>query len=277
MAGRPGFLGGLHQGDAPERDADSGFGSGGLIGGSPFIRLGDPNSGRSDGGFGTPPGFDPVWGTLGAPPVASGDDWLARNEDENEGLAVDVEILGAGFQISGQVRTGQFDRLSDWINMQTGFIQVRDAWHVHLGQTHAPAPDQRKGTLWVRLNQVVMVAERAPALGVRPGAPVVQKQRRRVSIVTPGYNLLGSLYVHSHGSMTQFLESPDPHFLPLTDITVHWLSDPAMAARFPFGMVNREQLVTIFDEGDAPGGDAARTPSAEYEDDMPLHRRSGAA
>jgi hypothetical protein len=276
MAGRPGFLGGLRQGDAPERDADSGFGSGTLLGGPPPIRLGDPNPPRSAEGFVTPPGFDPVWGTLGAPTAGTESDWLARDEDGLDGVAVDVEIFGAGFQISGQIRTGQFDRLSDWLNMQTGFIQVRDAWHVHLGQSSAPAPDQRKGTLWVRLNQVVLVAERSPVQQNRPGAPVVQKQRRKVSIVTPGYNLAGSVHIHAYGSMVQFLESPDPHFLPITDLTLRWLSDPAMIARFPFAMVNREQLVTILDETSSPAGDAAHT-DGESEDDMPLHRRFGAA
>ena len=216
------------------------------------IRLGDPNAPRSGVGFETPPGFDPVWGTLGAPTAQPEGDWLARDEDGLDGVAVDVEIFGAGFQVSGQIRTGQFDRLSDWLNMQTGFIQVRNAWHVHLGQISAPAPDQRKGTLWVRLNQVVLVAERSPVVQNRPGAPVVQKQRRVVSMVTPGYNIAGSVHIHAYGSMVQFLESPDPHFLPVTDLTLRWLSDPAMIARFPFAMVNRDQLVTILDESLAP-------------------------
>ena len=276
MAGRPGFFGGNREADAPEREADSRFGSGSLLSSAPVIRLGDPNSIRSENGFGSSSGFAPVWGTLGAPTAQDHDDWLARANDEPEGVAVDVDIFGAGFQISGQIRTGQFDRLSDWINMQSGFIQVRDAWHVHLGQTHVPEPGQRKGTLWVKLDQVVLVAERTPVQATRPGAPVVQKQKRKVSIVTPGYNLLGSIYVHTYGSMSQFLESPDPRYLPITDLTVHWLSDPAMVARFPFAMVNRQQLVTILDETSSNSGGSAQ-PGSENEEEMPIHHRWGAA
>lgn len=277
MAGRPGFFGGGNQTGAQDRDGDLGFGPDGLIGDSPFIRLGDPD-GRPRNGFETPPGFDPVWGTLGAP-VHTSDDFGAGGQEEAEnGLAVDVDIFGAGFQISGYIRTGRFDRLSDWINMQTGFIAVRDAWHVHLGQTHSQNPAQRKGTLWVRLDQVVLMAERAPVQGNRPGAPVVQKQKRKVSIVTPGYNLIGNIFVHSYGSMTQFLETPDPHFLPMTDLTVHWLSDEAMVARFPFAMINREQLVTVLDEASTEGGDMGRNQDeGQNEDAMPLRRRWGAA
>jgi hypothetical protein len=276
MAGRPGFLGGMRQSDAFERDADSGFGPATLVGDSP-VRLGDPDGGRSNGGFDTPPGFDPIWGTLGAPNPHSDDDWLFRGEENDEGVAVDVDIFGDGFQISGQIRTGQFSRLSDWVNMQTGFIRVRDAWHVHLGQTGTSDRDQRRGTLWVRLNQVVLIAERSPVQAARPGGVVVQKQKRKVSIVTPGYNLVGSIHVHAYGSMSQFLETPDPHFLPMTELTVHWLSDAAMVTRFPFAMINREQLVTVLDQSEAPAGNSAQGPGGDGEEELPLHRRFGAA
>jgi hypothetical protein len=270
MSGRPGFFGGL-RGDQPDRDADPGepgFGDQG-------IRLGDPN-GSANNPFAAAPGFDPVWGSLGAP-VPGRDDWLSQTGEEGPtGEAVDVEIFGDGFQISGQIRSGQFGRLSDWINMQSGFIQVQDAWHVHLGQRNLPDPDQQRGTLWVRLDQIVLVAERALAQQVRPGAPVVQKQRRKVSIVTPGYSLRGSLHIHTYGSMKQLLETPDPHFLPLTELNVRWLSDSNLVARYPFAMVNRAQLVTILDESSAPAGDTSlgRPDSAG---EMPLHHRSGAA
>ncbi len=273
MAGRPGFLGGL-RGDPQDRDADSGF-EAGL--GDQNVRLGDPTS-RGDGRLGTLPDFDPVWGTLGAPTAGGSNDWLAKStEEQPEGIAVDVEIFGNGFQISGQIHTGQFDRLSDWINMQSGFIQVRDAWHVHLGQRNLPDPEQRRGILWVRLEQIVLIAERAAVQKSRLGAPVVQKQRRKVSVVTPGYGLRGSLYIHAHGSMKQYLESPDPHFLPMTELNVRWLSDPTLVARFPFAMVNRVQLVTILDESAAPAGDTANTLPEASEGDMQLERMRGAA
>jgi len=273
MAGRPGFLGGL-RGDQSDRDADSGFGAGF---GSESIRLGEPPR-RSEGEFETPPGFDPVWGTLGAPSVGGSNDWFSRStEDESEGLAVDVEIYGDGFQISGQIHTGQFDRLSDWINMQSGFIQVRDAWHVHLGQRNLPDPEHQRGILWVRLDQIILVAERAAVQLSRAGAPVVQKQRRKVSIVTPGYSLRGNLYIHAHGSMKQYLETPDPHFLPLTELNVRWLSDASLVARYPFAMVSRAQVVTMLDESTLPGAETATTQIQSSEADLPLHRRSGAA
>jgi hypothetical protein len=265
MAGRPGFFGN-RQGEAPEGDAYGGFGSG-------TIRLGDPNGfGRNDG-FQTPPGFDPVWGTLGAPGSHGNSDWEARpDEGDEEGVLVEVEIFGEGFQVSGTIRTGQFGRLSDWVNMQNGFIQVRDAWHVHLGQDQAPNSDDRKGTLWVRLDQVVLIAERVATRPQANGAAVVQKQKRMAAIVAHGYTVRGNLFLHAYGSMKQFLESPDPHFLPMTDLALRWLSNAALTARYPFAMINREQVVTVLDETSIPANAPARS-----DDDMPLQRRFGAA
>ena len=255
MAGRPGFFGGSRQEDL----------SAGSQATSPYIRIGELPGEQA--GTGTP-GFDPVWGNLSSATPAE-DPWLAQPDDEIGGTALDVEVFGNGFQISGQIRTGQFERLSDWLNMQTGFIRLNEAALVHLGHSGRADTEHSRGVLWVRLDQIVLIAQLQALTSSRPGAPMVQKQRRRVTVVTPGYSLRGNLYVHAYGSMKQFLETPDPHFLPLTDLTVRWLSDYALLSRFPFGMVNREQLITVIDEAQTTG-----TPQAEGADE---DRQQGAA
>jgi hypothetical protein len=272
MAGRPGFFGGVRQGDAPVRDAEFGFAS---QEGSPFIRLGESRSGRDDG-FGGTPGFDPIWGTLGAPVAQAGDPWRVTSEQIETGPIVDVEIFGECFQIAGQICTGQFPRLSDYLNMQQGFIQVREGSMAPLGQANPPDPDAVKGTLWVRLAQIVLVVERAAIATHRPGAPVVQKERRKATIVAPGFSMRGNLHIHTHGSMKQFLESPDPHFLPLTELTIRQTGNPALVSRYPFALVNREQLISLLDEPANPADEATET-EADREAEMPLHRRWGAA
>jgi hypothetical protein len=279
MAGRPGFLGGYRQDQASDRDAGVEFGVDALIGAAPQVRLGDPDSPRGDAGPGGTPGFDPVWGTLGPLDAQGGDPWKANSpEAEAEGPAFDVEIFGDGFRIAGQIRTGQFGRLSDWLNMQSGFIQVKDGTQARPGGAADSDPEEKRGTLWVRVDQVVLVAERANIQQARPGVPVVQKERRKVSIVTPGYDLRGSLHVHTQGSMQQYLDTPEPHFLPMTDVTVRWLSDPTLVARVPFAMVNRRQMITVLDEPSAPADDAAPGNGETAADaPMPLHRRFGAA
>ena len=258
MFRQPGFIGGLLGGDSrgPDPDPTADVDVAGGLDGKPPIRLGEPDQQSPDAGFGVPSGFDPVWGSLGPQPVGEGG-WNREYEAQADGVTVGVEVLGDGFGISGELRIGQFDRLSDWLNMRSGFIQISDARQLHFGRKSARGPDQPPGTLWVRLEQIVLVAERSPVRRERPGAPTVAKQQRQVAIVTPGYTVRGSVHVHADGSMTHFLESPDPHFLPMTDLTVHWLSDASAIARFPFAMVNRHQLVTVMDESTLEAGKTA--------------------
>jgi hypothetical protein len=264
MTGRPGFFGGFRQGDTLERDAEPGVESE-QRDSMPFFRPGDQP------GLSTPPGFDPVWGTLGAPVAPAIDPWEAPSEETEAGPTVEVEMLGDGFQISGRVCIATFPRISDWLNMQTGFVQVRDASITHLGHANLPDPDHQRGTLWTRLNEVVLIAERDTAGPPGSNGLVIQKQRRQVTIVTPGYRLRAHLHIHAYGSLKQFLEAPEPRFIPLTDVTVHWTSDPALIARFGFALVNREQLISLFDEP------VALADEGSDDADATLRRHAGAA
>jgi len=199
MSGRPGLFGGFRPGDAPERDVEFGPGSAAREG-AQFIRLGDPRSGRDDGAFGPTSGFDPVWGTLGAPLTQPEDHWRATSDDGEVGPIADVEIFGDGFQISGRICTGQFPRLSDWLNMQQGFIRVQEASLAHLGHGNLPDPERQKGTLWVRLNQIVMVAElNVVAATATPTLPITWRTTlyRPVAAVMLGFEIVDSAAVLS--------------------------------------------------------------------------------
>jgi hypothetical protein len=272
MAGRPGFLGGPRQGGDSDWGPD-GLGELGSVDAGTFRFAQAPRTEP----YGMPPGFDPVWGTLGGPVAQTADPWSGGGADEGlEGPAAEVEIYGTGFQITGQVRMGHFDRLSDWMNAQSGFVRVLDASHVYLGHDQTPESERDIGVLWIRVDQITLVAERARPQQQRPPAMVVQKVRHKVSIVAPGYNLRGSVHVHAASSMKQFLEMAEPRFMPLTDVTVRWLDNPRLAARFPFAVVNREQLITVLDEPTSPTGEAGRS-EADQERERELARRTWGA
>jgi hypothetical protein len=253
MAGRPGFLGGSRSTVAAERDGGAGFYPEEGGDGREYLQLGDL-SGMDPSAPGR--GFDPVWGTLGRP-TQTIDPWLTDSglSAETQSAIAEVEIFGDGFQIDGKIDTGQFSRLSDWLNMQAGFIRVQEARHVHLGRDDGES-GSTPGTLWIRLDQIVLMAERSSSKQDRPNAPVVQKQRRPVAIVTPGYHLRCCLHVHADGNMQQYLESSEPHFLATTELTVRWLDNPALVGRFPFALINRSQLITILDEPSRSAGES---------------------
>ena len=265
MAGRPGFLAGLRRSDdLTDPFAEIGLDTGSL-GGPTIAHLGNPIVAPVDDvfGAGAGPNLDPIWGTLGSPTSQGSVQWLGPTEETAEQAAIDVELLADRFHLTGQVQTGRFDRLSGWLNMQSGFIQVQNAVPVDPGRAGAPSSGRREANQWVRLDQIVVVADRSAIRRVRPGAPIVQKQRRRVSVVTRGYELEGNIHIHADGDMAQYLEASEPHFLAMTDLTVHWLSDAARIAQFPFALVNREQLVSVIEESGPPAsgltGEEARS------------------
>jgi hypothetical protein len=212
---------------------------------------------RADDGFGDQPEFDPVWGTLGAPNGQFNGGWAVVNEEPADGVVVDVELLGDGFHFSGKIHLGQFDRLSGWLNMQSGFIQLRDARHVHPGGPSADAA-QRGSALWIRLDQIVVVADRSPVQRARSGVPIVEKQRRGVSILARGFELSGNIHIHEHGQIAQFLEASDPRFLPITELTVRRISGSGLPERFASAMVNREQLLTLLEDVELPKSNVSR-------------------
>jgi hypothetical protein len=245
MTGRPGFLASLRKSEATDPFADGGPDAGPI----------DGSTVAGDDFLGPGPAFDPIWGTLGPPTSQGNGGWPSPVEQLAEGAAVDVELLADGLHLSGRIHTGRFDRLSGWLNAQSGFIPVQNAMPVHSGETGALRSGRREAVQWVRLDQIVVVADQSAIRQVRPGAPIVQKKRRRVSIVTRAYELRGDIHVHADGDVSQFLKASEPHFLPITDLTVRWLSNPERLARFPFAMVNREQLVSLIEEAGEPASD----------------------
>jgi hypothetical protein len=201
----------------------------------------------------SPPAQDPVWGDLPAPPQSMLDPWLTGSRiTPASGERTAVDLLGDRFQVSGSVSTGTFERLSDWLNMQTGFIAVEDGVMSYPGRDE---PERRQRAMLVRVDQVVLVAQRTAAPAHRPGAPIVEKQKLKVEIATTAYRLTGLLHVHAFGSMQQFLDSPDSQFMPVTDVTVAWLDNSRLISRYAFAMLNRRQVVMVADESPTAGLD----------------------
>jgi hypothetical protein len=93
---------------------------------------------------------------------------------------------------------------------------------------------------------------------VRPGAPIVEKLRRKVTVLARGFEIRGNVHVHAHGQIAQFLEATDPRFLPITELTVRRLSGSGPPARFSAAMVNREQFVTFLEASELPESDLER-------------------
>jgi len=214
MAGRTGFFGGLRGNDTPERDADTEFGLDGLIVGPLWSASTTPN-GDAPMALAPRPAFDPIWGTLGA---------AIRRPLTTRGRGRGPGCRGRDLrQWLPDLRTDPHRPVRPTIrriNMQSGFIAIRDALHVPPGQGRSPRSRSAEGHAEGPLEPN---SDDGRTVG-RPGATSGSAGRPEATAQgldrPPGYRLEGNFHIHAHGAMTQFLESPDPHFLPITEVTV---------------------------------------------------------
>jgi hypothetical protein len=181
-----------------------------------------------------------------------------------------LELIGTHLRASGVVNTGRFRRTSDYVNMLDGFFAMRDV--VLLTRTGAPTrvtmPELR-----VRLDDVAIVgtltapAEAQPTeVGVR-----VDKVPKRLVLMTRAHLIYGYAYLHEAASLLSFVDSEDPKFIPMSRVSVRWLADRRLAARYPFALVQRSQILGVATEGTgAPKEARAKRRAAEAEADSAL-------
>ena len=77
---------------------------------------------------------------------------------------------------------------------------------------------------------------------------MIPKQRRRLVVTTGAHIIYGYAYMHEEASLTAFVDSTDPEFMPMTNVRVRWLADRRLAGRFPFALVQRRKIIGIATE-----------------------------
>jgi hypothetical protein len=164
-----------------------------------------------------------------------------------------VEFVGPHLRLSATLDTGQFRRLSDFLNHHEGLIVLRDATVLRRNgdPTKVVTP-----SIWVSPNDVTLVAQPSP--GPADEAPAdmrIAKVARPLIVVTPGHTLTGEVYLQEEASLAIFIESDSPPFIPMTDVRTRSLADRRVIARYPFALLNRRHIVaaTPLQPGMAPG------------------------
>jgi Family of unknown function (DUF6812) len=73
--------------------------------------------------------------------------------------------------------------------------------------------------------------------------------------VTPGHTMTGNVFIPDGAELDAFIESPDPDFIPMTDVRTRSLADRRIITRYGFALLNRRHIVaaTPLLAGMAPG------------------------
>jgi hypothetical protein len=197
------------------------------------------------------------WGD--APPTfdRSGDVWGSAGTgfaDEGEGGGEQyLELIGSQLWVAGMVNLGRFHRVSDFVNLVLGYLVLHDV--VVLTRT-GEATRLTMPELRVLPDDVAIVGQLAddkPAEGAE-SASFIEKRTQRLVVMTRSHVIDGDVFIHGDGSIMAFVDATDPKFIPMSDVRVRWVSDRKLAARYPFALVQRSQILGIATEGIKLGG-----------------------
>lgn len=195
----------------------------------------------------SPPTFDrsgDVWGT--------GQSSFAE-EDEAGGGEQHIELLGTQLWVAGTINLGRFRRVSDFVNIAQGYLVIRDAIVLtRLGEaTRLTLPELRVLPEDIAVVGQLDVDRPAPATGT---GVFIEKVAHRLVVITRSHIIDGDVFIQRDGTVMSFVEATDPRFIPMSDVRVRWVSDRKLAARYPFALLQRSQILGVATEGIKLGG-----------------------
>jgi hypothetical protein len=164
------------------------------------------------------------------------------------GVDVDIELVGPHLRVGGRISLGRFGRLSDRVNLGRGFFLLHDARL--LKRNGDPTPLVVKD-LYVNQDEVTFVAmahasDQAPRTGsAMADRPLIKKSPRRHVVFTPGHVISGLIHVYAEMSLAGLVDSPDPRFIAMTQVSARSLADRRVVSRFDLLLVNRTQMTAV--------------------------------
>ena len=164
---------------------------------------------------------------------------------ENTGRANSevIDVVGPNLRVRGQISLLRFNRLSDLINHGRGFVPLTNAT---LLRRNGEPTDLVVPELMVNQDQISFIGQTLDKVTAGKGAvdrPVMERVPRQLVIFTPGHTLTGSVHLFGETDIATFVDSPDPRFIVLTDVTAVLLADHRIVSKFSLALVNRTQMM----------------------------------
>ena len=181
------------------------------------------------------------------------------------GVLAQIELVGPHLRVGGKIDIGRFSRLSDRVNHSRGYIRIQDA---RLLKRNGDPTPLLVPVLYVNQDEVTFIAmahlsdEGAPQAGAGSSAdrPLIEKQPRRYLVFTPGHVISGVAHVYRDMTVEGFADTPDPRFIPMTEVSARSLADRRVVSHFDLLLVNRTQMTAV---AEAAPDSAADVPVVE--------------
>ncbi len=197
------------------------------------------------------------WGDAPATFDRTSEAWASVStgfDEEGEGGGEQyLELIGSTLWVAGMVNLGRFRRVSDFVNIVQGYLILRDV--VVLSRT-GEATRLALPELRVLPDDVAVVGQLADdkAQASSDTGVFIEKTARRLVALTRSHLIDGDVFIHGDGSIMSFVDATDPKFIPMSDVRVRWVSDRKLAARYPFALLQRSQILGVATEGIKLGG-----------------------
>ena len=167
-----------------------------------------------------------------------------------------IELVGTHLRLTGVVNIGRFGRLSDLINASSGYVRVRDA---RLLRRNGEPTSLVLPELMVDQDEISFIAQGqapAPEPGsaggfIEPGyGPVAGNRKPREFVMfTPGHTVTGQVHLFGETDLAGFVDTTDPRFLPVTNVTTRSLADRRIISHYELILINRTQMIAASEVG----------------------------
>jgi hypothetical protein len=181
------------------------------------------------------------------------------------GLEIGIELVGPHLRVGGRISLGRFSRLSDRVNHGRGYFLLHDARL--LKRNGEPTPLVVK-ELYVNQDEVTFVAmlhaeDAGPHEPVGDmDRPLIAKVPKRHIIFTPGHVISGMIHVNSESTLSGFVDSTDPRFIPMTHVSARSLADRRVISHFDLLLINRTQMTAVAEAEQAGDAEAPAVETA---------------
>ena len=178
--------------------------------------------------------------------------------DEPLGREEKIELVGTHLRVKGLMYLGRFGRLTDLINAQSGYIRVHDA---NLLRRNGDPTTLVLPELMIDKDEISFIAQEDPeapaeASGLAGagsmsdfGEVALTRLPRQFVLFTPGHTVTGSAHVYGETDLAGFVDTDDPRFIPLTDVTTRSLADRRIISHYKFVLINRTQMIAASETG----------------------------
>jgi hypothetical protein len=157
-----------------------------------------------------------------------------------------IELVGPHLRVSGDISLLKFSRLSDLVNHSRGYVRLTNA---RLLRRNGEPTNLIVQELMVNQDEITFIGQTAEEVSSAPTGdaggmdrPLMERVPRQLVIFTPGHTLTGTIHLFAETEIANFVDTPDPRFIAMVDVTARSLADRRVISHFGLALVNRTQI-----------------------------------